>query len=83
MIVVKSYFGEETNKACLYLSSRTEMIQTDDNTGNLVQFCRRSRKKCCLLIISVSVILGRLPYSSLLVLFSCHDKNLFSRPNLL
>lgn len=23
------------------------MIQTDDNTGNLVQFCRRSRKKCC------------------------------------
>ena len=36
-----------------------------------------------LLIISASVILGRLPYSSLLVLFSCHDKNLFSRPNLL
>lgn len=47
MIVLKSHFGEETNKACSYLSSRTEMIQTDDNTGNLVQFYRRSRKKCC------------------------------------
>ena len=46
MVVLRCHFAEETNKACLYLSSRTEMIQTDDNTGNLVQFYRRSRKKC-------------------------------------